>query len=210
MNRKTPPWSTLRSVCVSAWFGAARADLGVCVLNKGFGAETSTSQWCVFCGDLLWPDWILGLGWSLGLNVSQPHVCFGATWEQVLTWTCSGTSFLPGLAVCGRDVVFRVCEELNAAFCHQYYVKVSLPCCSTMTALSGASKQLYKPWAWAVSLSRCLPGWGLGIPPASLVSAPEIKGICSLMAFKVLVLSGISANEWKFPFVLMGFLWSFS
>lgn len=143
--------------------------------------------------------------------------------EQVLTWThlspfmvgvrvctSNGTSFLPRLAVCGRNFVFRVCKELNAAFCHQYYMKVSLPCRSTMTALWRASKQLYKPWAWAVSLSRCLSGWGLGISPTSLVSAAEIEGIWSFMEFKVLALSDISANEWNFPFVLMGFVWSFS
>lgn len=71
--------------------------------------------------------------------------------------------------------------------------------------------------AWAVNLSRYLPGWGLenqagglGFPQAGGVSATEVEGIRPLMEFKVLALSGISANELNVPFVLMGFVWSFN
>lgn len=78
----------------------------------------------------------------------------------------------PGFAVRGTSFIFRVCEELHIAFCHPCYMKVSLPRCSTMTALRGASKQLNGSSSESEQIPARVeagePGWGLGVPLSKL------------------------------------------
>lgn len=151
------------------------------LVGTGWGTFTLLS-WTISLGRVLY---CLGIQ-KLGLR-QECVACFVERTVDIL---------LPGFDVRGRNVIFRVCEELNASCCHQYYRKVSLPKGSTMTALWGASKQLCGLSSQSEQILTRLgagePGWGLDIPWESLVSAAEIRGyIYGVHSFST---AGISAN----------------
>lgn len=106
--------------------------------------------------------------------------CTSLVWDIRMRWLLywENCGYLSSWFCCTK-FLFRDCEELHTTFCHQYYMKVSLPICSTTSALWGASEQLC---GWS-SESEQMPtrvgageqAGGLGFPQPSLASATEIE-----------------------------------
>lgn len=102
MNRK----SHLRAPWARSMLARNLVQQEQIVRTKDLGQKHPHLNGMWFVGDCFKPDWILGFCWSLALNVSQPHVCFGAIGSPAIDldlfvsirgWsacmcTCSGAS----------------------------------------------------------------------------------------------------------------------